>query len=208
MQLEILLATMVAGIVINFFRNLWGSQSAPPRLLEATLSETDEKMCEKTRELIQEVFGENVVESVKAMDSLKRLEKANEFANRLVKAYGLETEVTFYGENRNDCGGYNFRENKIYLNVADLFIRDEEHFAEYLLNFFDTIIHELRHAVQHKAVLQEGFWEVDEDTRLLWADNIAHYHSPKVDIKAYVTQPIEMDARTFAARSMKGVFEA
>ena len=85
--------------------------------------------------------------------------------------------------------------------------RDDEFFNYGVRSVMETIVHELRHAVQWKAITENNFWNVDEKTRDLWAENLNfdNYIDPEVDFKGYCEQPVEADARTFSALVMEGV---
>ena len=65
-----------------------------------------------------------------------------------------------------------------------------------------TVIHELRHAVQHRAVSEDGFWRISLATRGQWAFDRLHYTG---DPENYLDQRIELDAIVFAEKAMEGV---
>lgn len=199
-------AVAVVAEIAEFLINLWGRSEAPPQLLEGPMSEDDLKMQEKTKTLIHEIFGEDIVSTVTAMDGPQRVQAAQDFTLRVIQEYGLDAEIVFYGDAREHCGFYNYWENKLYYNVADLLVYNEEVLTVCMHEFFDTVIHELRHAVQYRAVQQEGFWNVENETRLEWADNFRNPIGADVDLRGYITQTLEVDARTFAAGCLKGVF--
>ena len=114
----------------------------------------------------------------------------------------MTVKVEFYGDDRHQCGFYNSRDNTLNLNVADLLSKTPERIQE----FFDTIIHELRHAVQWKAIREAGYWNVEEERSKAWAKNFANYISASVDPRGYANQLVEVDARTFASGCLEGVF--
>lgn len=197
------LATELVCIAVQFFCDLWGNRvNAPSTLCTEEMSEVDKKMQQQTKNIIHDVFGENVAESVQNMKAAQRIEKVEELVKQLKEEYRLDVEVEFYGENRNECGFYNGKQNTLSLNVADLLSNN----SEQIQVFFDTVIHELRHAVQWKAVQEEGFWNIGRERRIKWADNFKNYISINVDPKGYARQPVEMDACTFSAGCMEGVF--
>lgn len=201
-----LLAVGTAVYTINYLAELWGKKNkAPAHLIQANMSHTDIKMALKTQEIIKRNFGGNLTERVMAMDSVERMEAARDFTQSLIREYGLSTQAEFFGDARERSGYYSYEENKIYINVADLLVNDEAVLTERLLEFLDTIIHELRHAVQYEAIHKEGFWDADEAKRLTWAYNMANYIPLKENPSSYAKQPIEEDARTFAAQCLEGV---
>ena len=196
------LAVELAYIAVQWVRELWGNRViAPESLCTAEMSETDLEMQQQTVQIMRDTFGTDINESIQKLSAAERIQKAEEFVNNLTMIYGLDIKIEFFGENRVHCGHYNMKENSLNLNVADLLSKNEENIYE----FFDTIFHELRHAVQWKAVQEEGFWNVEENTREQWLHNFDNYISVNVDPQGYALQTIEADARTFATGCLKGV---
>lgn len=194
---------------ISLLQNLFGEQQTMPETIKAELSDTDKEMAEQTKNLIKEQFGENVSDSIRAMSNVERLQAATQFANDLAKLYGLEIEIDVVAQAANQCGYYDWSTGKAVFNVVELWIsNDYENFDAHIQNFFDTIIHELRHAVQRKAVTEPGFWNVDEERRQKWDQNFqpGNYVRADVNIRGYMQQPLENDAYTYAAYVMEGVF--
>lgn len=194
---------------VQFLRNQFQHRQTIPESIQAELSETDLAMVERTQNLMREQFGEDVASSIKAMSNLERLQAANRFANDLAQVYGLDIEIDVMAENIEHCGFYNRAERKARFNIVELWMDNEDpQFDAHIQNFFDTIVHELRHAVQHKAVEDPGFWEVEESRRTAWAENFAPggYIPAHVNIRGYMMQPVENDAFTFASVAMEGVF--
>lgn len=198
-----MVAVEIACAAVQWFRDLWGTKvNAPASLCTAEMSTTDQEMQEETKHILKEVFGENIAESIQSLDAAQRIVKAEEFIEKLKDAYGLDVEVEFYGENRSHCGFYNSKLNTLNLNVADLLSKNMDCSYE----FINTIIHELRHAVQWKAIQEDGFWNTDKATRINWMNNFANYIQYGIDPKGYAQQPVEVDAVTFVDGCLKGVF--
>ncbi len=187
--------------------DMWGQRTLP-QTAQAELSETDKQKVEETKELIRQCFGENVTERIRRASNRERIELMAEFAERLAKEYGLDIDVDVTVNNINNCGSYYWEEKRAEFNIA-LLMEDgsNEHFDYCVRTTLDTIIHELRHAVQYKAIENSGFWNVDEKRRMQWATNMApgNYIRADVDMRGYASQPIEKDATTFAALAMEGV---
>lgn len=208
--------TMIARMLWNaarfgvqYLRNQFGHRQAMPQSIQAELSETDRMMARKTQDLLHEQFGDDISAGVKAMSNMERLQAANQFANDLARMYGLDIGIDVMAGDIGHCGFYDRMNRKARFNIVELWSdNDDPQFDAHIQNFFDTIIHELRHAVQHKAVEEPGFWEVDEQRRKAWEDNYAPgaYISGDVDIRGYMLQPVENDAFTFASIAMEGVF--
>lgn len=188
----------------QWLRQLWGERRiSPESLVQAPMSEEDLEMCEKTGQTIREIFGDDVYERVEDASYSERIALAEEMVQKLTEVYGLELEPCrlFVDSNETNCGGYEIKERRINLNIAAMFSEDEAQVYELL----DTIVHELRHAVQWEAVRTADFWNMDGETRDRWRENFMNYVSPGQDINGYIHQPVEEDARTFAYHSMKGV---
>ena len=61
-----------------------------------------------------------------------------------------------------------------------------------------TIFHELKHAVQFKAIGKDGnVWGYSTETLIAWANNWQGYISGSLDPEGYMTQPIELDSFGF-----------
>jgi hypothetical protein len=203
----VIAAAKLIGRLIGSLISRWGTRNAqPPEKIKAPLSETDKKMAEETRNVIKEKFGDNVVETLKNASNKERLDLMEDFAKTLAIKYGLDDiEVDVTLENANDCGSYNWGSKKLVFNIINIMNPDIDNFDFYVRDAIDTIIHELRHAVQHKAINTPGFWDVDEETRNKWKANTENFIRPEVDFKRYALQPIEVDARTFADEAMSEV---
>lgn len=205
--LGIIAAVELLAGAIGTLINQWGQQKLP-ETAQAEMSTTDEEKIKATQKLIGECFGEDVVDTIKNASNKDRIALMAEFADRLAKEYGLDIEVDVTVSNVQNCGAYNWKDKKAVFNIALLMVDgNNEHFDYCVRETLDTIVHELRHAVQHKSIEVPGFWNVDEDMRAAWANNMApgNYIKPEVDMRAYAGQPIEKDASTFAALVMKGV---
>ena len=203
----VLMGIGVLGEAICELLPQWGQQSLP-ETSKAELSETDQKKVEQTQALIGQCFGDNPVECLKNASNKDRIHLMAEFADQLADLYGLEIEVDVTVSEVKNFGAYNWNEKKAVFNIALLMVDGtNEHFDFCVRETLDTIIHELRHAVQHRTVFEPGFWDVDEERRLAWAQNMApgNYITASTDMRAYVGQPVEQDAATFAAAALEGV---
>ncbi len=218
MLTEVLLAAalgVAAAMVCSIFESIWGTRSIIrelPMSLTAPMSEHDKAMAERSRELIRECFctdGKSVLDSIRQMESAERLQAAREFSDRLAELNGLGIRISFFADNDiRNCGGYELQTNMASFNIVELmWDGNDEKFEARILNFLDTIVHEQRHAVQMRAIREKGFWQIEDERRALWANNLPpdHYISPTVDARAYRSQPIESDAFTYAAMVLEGV---
>lgn len=196
--------------VSDFFKGLFGKPATTvPETIQAELCETDQEKIAQSQALFHEHFGEDVCQTIRNMSNMERVDAANRFANDLAKLYDVDVNIDINISNVEECGYYNHLENKAVFNILELLVsNDNPNFESHIRNFFDTIVHELRHAVQNKAVEEPGFWDIDEARRKAWEENLkpGNYIDPQVDIRGYMMQPTENDATTFAANVLEGVF--
>lgn len=199
---------------ITLVAELWArwrqsGQTKLPERVKAEMSDTDKEKIKETQQLIAEQFGGNFVESLRSASKIQRVEMLNAFAQRLKEEWGLDDiEVDIMIKNVNEMGVYNWSTKKAEFNIALLMVDgNDPNFEKLAREALDTIVHELRHAVQHRSIREEGFWNVDEERRAAWANNMrkGNYISPQTNYRGYANQPIESDAYTFAALVMEGV---
>lgn len=187
--------------------DMWGSRTLPESA-QAELSDTDKEKIEETKDLIQQCFGDDVIERIRRSSNKERINLMVDFADRLAKEYGLDIDVDVTVNNVTNCGAYDWKLKKAEFNIALLMMDGgNEHFEYCVRETIDTIVHELRHAVQHQAIEGRGFWNVDEERKTLWGNNMlpGNYIGGEVDLRRYASQPIEKDAFTFTALVMEGV---
>ena len=70
-------------------------------------------------------------------------------------------------------------------------------------DLMNTLLHESRHAFQHRCVKHPESCDVSPKVIEEWKDNQKHYIRPEDDFVAYENQPIEKDANEFADSVMK-----
>ena len=70
----------------------------------------------------------------------------------------------------------------------------------------DTVIHEGRHAFQRAAVTGKATQQVAAQKRREWLVNMLSYAGTNGNFAMYAFQPIERDAREFAAREMSEIY--
>ena len=119
--------------------------------------------------------------------------------NEVARRHGRPPcNVSLYSEaadnqGRISCGAYNSQRDSIEMNTYHL----AEKSSDRCLN---TILHEGRHAYQNSAV--KGNIDHHPPSELKsWQNNMkpGNYISPEQNIKGYYRQPIEADAREYAA---------
>ena len=183
----------------------WGGETLPPPnindILQANYKpeECDEKMRLSRQQLLQTYFKEpidapmyqRIDEKMRGLnDEQKRLLlkeitiKASEVMN--VKLDNIVfTDVSCMG-----C--YSASDNTIMF--SNLYIAQDVCNVEIV----KTIFHELKHAVQFKAIGKDGnVWGYSMDTLVAWANNYQDYISASWDPEGYMTQPIELDSFGF-----------
>lgn len=198
------LVSFVVESIVDFFSGKLKQNN------RAKLSETDMRMVAETQELMRDYFGENIVQTFSDADNIVKMNYLAEFSKKLCGLYGLDdigVDIVFLEGSL--CGYYNYENKKAYFNVRKLVTCEvgSEEFNKEVYELLDTVAHELRHAVQRRAIEEDGFWQVDNERREKWAENLlpGHYIPFTVDARGYFRQPIENDAFTFAAAVMDGV---
>lgn len=219
----IIAATAVIGSVYDFFRDRLLNQRAEEFAQEIvndkicnyinqdSMSEYDRKMSDETKCLTKEVLGENPIAELRMMDEEKRIAKVNELVQKLAELYQVELEGVVIGEFDPSTAGCYDREKKlIILNNVYLMNSDVRNLREFL----DTIYHEFRHAVQFRVienidVLQNedsaNFWEVSKKRAARWCRHHQDYEEAVKNPLEYITNNLEVDARTFAYMCLEGV---
>ncbi|MCD7824131.1 MAG: hypothetical protein LUG86_08995 [Oscillospiraceae bacterium] len=207
--IAILAATYLVPWLRDLYKKWFGDKKKQPELPQqarAEMSETDKEKIGETREIIRNHFTDKPAEAIGNMSNMERVQATSDFVKDLVKAYDLDIDVDVEIMEGSMWGAYNFETKKAVFNVAYLMVDKSHEKFEYIVKeFLDTIVHELRHAVQDKAINTPGFWDISDERRKAWADNMQHYINPKVDIKAYAKQPVENDAASFAAMALEGM---
>ena len=95
-------------------------------------------------------------------------------------------------------GQYSNKKNIVRINL-DYIDPAKENSDSYKI--MRTMIHEMRHAYQKAVVDHPDQYKVSAETRQQWADNFNDYKDPYKDgYDAYVEQPIEYDAKSFAGQ--------
>ena len=126
------------------------------------------------------------------------IEEQKEAIRELGDAVAKDLELTnkpnieFYNnEDDNDFGGYSAKNNTIYVN---------EHNMSDARETADTIAHESRHCWQHERA-ENPKTEQDREFK----ENFDDYIRPEDDYQAYRDQPVESDAREYAANICENI---
>ena len=126
-----------------------------------------------------------------------RCEIAYQFYDGIKQEMDIDAKLSFDPTMaRKELGCYNPINNTIKLNANYLETPD----CKDLMN---TLLHESRHAFQHRCVKHPESCDVSPKVIEEWKDNHKHYIRPDDDFVAYENQPIEKDANEFADSVMK-----
>ena len=176
-------------------------------------------MAKATSEKIKEVVGENPVKEFESMSTSEKISKLEEITAELIELYSLD-DVKYEMvnmTNMNLWGYYDDETKTLRINIGMFLLdknqvkdgKEDEYTVIVVKETLNTIAHELRHAVQYRAIELDNdeYWGIDKETRLKWAYEFANYVSAGVNPRKYSNQEVEKDANTFAEEAMKGVFD-
>ena len=125
----------------------------------------------------------------------ERLNIANDFYDEVKHSMGISAELEFVDMPPYKLGAYSNRFDTISLNSKYLENAD-------CTSLLDTILHESRHAFQHRAIDNPKSVSLDAKTRESWNVNITNFILHILDFASYEKQHIEVDANTFAENIM------
>lgn len=126
-----------------------------------------------------------------------RCEIAYQFYDGVKQEMGIDAKLRFDPTMApKELGNFNPANNTIKLNSNYL----ENPDCKDLLN---TLLHESRHAFQHRCVKHPESCDVSPKVIEAWKENQKHYIRPEDDFVAYENQTIEKDANDFADSVMK-----
>jgi hypothetical protein len=205
----IILATMAVIELIGWLVHPKGASLTPEERDEAINSMINESMNSKEKEMMEatsacvnHLFNGAVIDTIKSMNVEERQNASDNLIIELCSLYQIQLDqIEYFTSNSGIMGAYCRNENKISLNIQYLLCNDADAIREYI----DTIIHELRHALQWNILEDKVNWGIAEERQKEWAENFLNYIPSSKGIKLYFMQPVELDAFAFAAGSMKGV---
>lgn len=193
---------------------------------EYALSEEELCLVRQARKTAENFFGVPVAETAKvagiaksagvagetlaALSPQRRMALVEDFVYGLLDLYGMfacdviitDSEQIFAGAEIASCvGKCSFEEGLIYLNSHFLFQEDERMLRKCAV----SAVHEVRHMMQWQAVHGKLELYIPEDQIRIWRRNLSgNYIRSAMDFEAYYNQPVETDARNFAALVMEG----
>ncbi|MDE5876087.1 MAG: hypothetical protein K2H47_01050 [Muribaculaceae bacterium] len=168
------------------------------------LTEDDHILIEKCREIMKSNFPLGIEDRLKVMTPTERADLFQKLILELNSVYGVNiTNIAFLHTDEIGSGtyGYYLRETHSIRFNFDLLSLDD---PAILREMVDTIFHEMRHALQYKAVSDSSCNYGTDEQRYLWALNFLNYIPGYVDFAYYQQQILEADARQIAELSMKG----
>lgn len=170
------------------------------------LEPTDLEAIERANGTINRHFPNGIKGTLEEMSEEQRIDAFNEFVNDAITDLRLDNTnidvqiVLPETEEEASVFGYFSREdNTLFIN-AGLIICDNIEFAEEQVY---TVYHELMHARQWAAVCawastpQGDTMGYSMDRILEYANNFAHYTSPRDNYERYRNQPLERDAYAY-----------
>jgi hypothetical protein len=204
----VIAATLAIIEIVDWFSNTddWLPPEEKEKAINSMISESmngkEKEMMEETADCINRLFNDAVIDTIKSMSAEERLRASDTLISELCRIYQIQLDsIEYFTSNSGIMGAYCRSENKISLNIQYLLCNNGEAIREYI----DTIVHELRHALQWNILEDKVDWEISEERKKEWAENFINYIPCRKGIKLYFMQPVELDAFAFAAGSMKGV---
>jgi hypothetical protein len=163
----------------------------------------DEPLIEKCQQVIINNLGASPYEAFTMLSTKQRYVAVNNIVSSLAGAM----EVPVYSVEITDMGSYlgtyAHLAKRVRINSAP--VLENPMTALEAKEIIDTIVHEMRHAYQYNAASKPSYYGLSSSTAKSWRYNMGHYISFKENPKAYYNQPIELDARNFAAQVVNGI---
>jgi len=141
--------------------------------------------------IVERYLNEGLIDEFAETGLDNRMRIATSFYNEVREAMGIDAELNFVPMPYLMEGSFNPSTNSIELNINSLEKPNSQ-------SLFNTILHESRHAFQHKAVDNPDSVSVDNNIIDIWRQNFDNYIPPWLDYEAYREQPVEEDAFDYA----------
>ena len=183
----------------------WGGETLPPPnindILQANYKpeECDEKMRLSCQQLLQTYFKEpidapmyqRIDEKMRGLNDEQKRLLLKEITIKASEVMNVKLDNIIFTD-VSCMGCYSASDNTIMF--SNLYIAQDV----YNVEIVKTIFHELKHAVQFKAIGKDGnVWGYNTETLIAWANNWQDYISGSLDPEGYMTQPIELDSFGF-----------
>ena len=164
---------------------------------ESDRSEQDEAMVNELKALLQSDKYSKKTWKKSSVEERKQILK--DLFDNMQKIYGISA-IWIKIEPIKAPEGYiiygRYRDGLRQISINKDLLNDPKYYKKIM----DTMVHEMRHAYQHAVVQNPQSYQVDDKTVDEWSNNFKHYKTIENDgYDAYRDQPIEKDARQFAA---------
>lgn len=152
----------------------------------------------KCKEYLDTMFPEGIREKVSKMSKEERLRLFAQIEKDVEGLLDVNIDsVDFYTDANPPenmyCGYYRHEDNSFHINADFIQSSDSELIEEQIF----TIFHELKHARQWQAVLNEHDYGYSKELLCSWAENFQNYIPPCISDELYRKQPVEMDTFGF-----------
>lgn len=178
-------------------RRYFKRRRRPDLFCDVAFTEADLALQADCRAMLQQRLP-NGLDTLRALDAKGRQQLITEMVDDCNRLYQLEVESLSFrpGEEIGTatCGFYDPEANAVTINL-DLLCTDTD---MALVNVLETVFHEMRHALQRKAVTTEGYAFGSIQQQHDWAVNLVDYISAAEDYILYRTQTVEADATAFS----------
>ncbi len=185
----------ILGLDDNYYRQKMGYEELDLERQQERLM--DHYLSEKCQSLLQEDrYSQETWNNASPEERRSMLEQ---FILEINGIMGTDVDETilFQDLGKSTRGQYDPETNSVTINTRYLSSNDADSYM-----IMRTMIHEMRHCYQHTAVEHPERFMVSQETRQRWAENFVNYKNANRDgYDAYVTQPIEWDAKIFAGQS-------
>ena len=131
-------------------------------------------------------FEQSKWDNLSQVEKEKAVEKLRDSIAEDLQLENKPNIAYYYKESPSDFGGYAASTNTIYINRFNMDNAGET---------ADTIAHESRHCWQHERAENP---QTAQDYR--FKENFENYAKPELNFEAYYSQPVEQDAREYAAQ--------
>lgn len=208
MSVLLVIATVIAATeLLSWLADSleWGGETLPHPdindILQANYKpeECDEKMRLGCLQLLQTYFKEpvdaamyqRIAEKMEGMNEEQKKLLLQEITIKASEVMNVKLDNIIFTD-VSCMGCYSASDNTIMF--SNLYIAQDVCNVEIV----KTIFHELKYAVQFKAIGKDGnVWGYNTETLIAWANNWQDYISGSLDPEGYMTQPIELDSFGF-----------
>lgn len=158
----------------------------------------DVELALRSKEYLNDMFPHGIQEKVSQMSDEELLELFKTVEKDVESLMGVNVDkVDFYSTEEypvsNYFGYYSHDSNSLHINVTYILSGKPELIEEQVY----TIFHELKHARQWAAVLDNVDYGYSTELLRSWAENMQTYIPPYESDEAYRKQPLELDTFGF-----------